>query len=360
MLYIGLMSGTSLDGIDAAIIDTNGVTISKFKETFYQPYSDEFRTELKSLILGEQCDWLLIEKELTELHAKAVKSLLDKAALKSQDIAAIGFHGQTIIHRPKEGLTWQMGNGALLSELTKINVVTDFRRKDVANGGQGAPLVPIFHQAIMKGEKLPCAVLNLGGVSNITYIGENEELIAFDCGPANAIINDACMKYFNLPFDDAGKLSSQGKANEAYITKWLEHSYFKQPAPKSLDRNEFKKLVSEIEASNEAPQNIIATLTKFAASTITYSVKNILPSQPLLIFVAGGGVKNNSFMKSIKDSLPESVNLINIKEKGLDPDFIEAQAFAFLAARVEKGLPISFPTTTGNRQALCGAALYRV
>jgi anhydro-N-acetylmuramic acid kinase len=356
------MSGTSLDGIDAAIIDTDGVKVHSFGAKLYQPYNENFRQKLKSLIANEHCDWLQVEKELTELHAKIVTDLLQQAGLSHKDIEVIGFHGQTIVHRPKEAITWQIGNGALLSELTKINVVTDFRRRDLAGGGQGAPLVPIFHKAIMVAEDFPCAVLNLGGVSNITYVDKEETLLAFDCGPANAIINDACMKYFNEPFDDSGKYAAQGAlsdANEKYILEWLSHPYFKQPIPKSLDRNEFKKLVEQIYDLESDKYKVIATLTKFAASAIVHAVNNNLPSMPKVIYAAGGGVNNYSLMNFMNRALPAHVKLKNIKEKGLDPDFIEAQAFAFLAARVLKGLPISFPGTTGSRQALCGAAYYR-
>jgi anhydro-N-acetylmuramic acid kinase len=359
MLYIGLMSGTSLDGIDAAIIETDGAKVQKFGNTLYKAYDENFKEKLRRLISGKECDWLVIEKELTELHAEIVNELLQKSSLEPKNIKAIGFHGQTIIHRPNESITWQIGNGALLSELTKIDVVTDFRRRDVANGGQGAPLVPIFHKAIMASEEMPCAVLNLGGVSNITYI-DNESIVAFDCGPANAIINDACMKYFDQAFDNAGELAAQGSClNNEYILKWLEHPYFKKEPPKSLDRNEFKKLVESIEIEDNK-YNIITTLTKFAAESVVYAVTNTLPSLPKIIYVAGGGVKNNILMKFIRESLPFPVKLASLNEKGLDPDFTEAQAFAYLAARALKGLPISFPTTTGSRQALCGGAYYRL
>ncbi len=358
MLFIGLMSGTSLDGIDAAIIQTDGEGIYDFGATFYQPYDDAFKAKLKTLISGEMCDWLLIEREFTELHAKAVSSLLKKALLSATDISAIGFHGQTIAHRPAEGITWQMGNSALLTELTGINVVSDFRRRDVANGGQGAPLVPIFHKAILSNDEMPCAILNLGGVSNITYMNQ-DELLAFDCGPANAIINDACLEYFNKSYDEQGELASKGQPNDLQIGAWLQHPYFNQGAPKSLDRNEFKDLISHYAQEEPNKYNVIATYTKFVAQAIVESTKNILPSLPKHLYAAGGGVKNNSLMNFLKQELPIGIKLHNIKEKGLDPDFIEAQAFAYLAARYIKGLPISFPGTTGSRQALCGAAFYR-
>jgi anhydro-N-acetylmuramic acid kinase len=358
MLYIGLMSGTSLDGIDAAVIETDGENIQNFGKTLYQPYDEAFKAKLKSLILGEQCDWLLIEKELTELHAKAVNQLLGEASLNSSDISAVGFHGQTIVHRPKEGITWQIGNSALLSELTRINVISDFRRRDVANGGQGAPLVPIFHKALIQKDEMPGVILNLGGVSNITYIND-DQLIAYDCGPANAIINDACLKYFNKPYDDLGAIASQGIANDRQIQSWLEHPYFKQQAPKSIDRNEFKNLILNFQNSETNKYNVIASLTKFVAWCITDSVTHILPSAPKIIYAAGGGVKNTCLMDYIKQGLPKTIRLSSINEKGLNADFIEAQAFAYLAARALKGLPISFPTTTGNCQALCGAAFYR-
>lgn len=356
--YIGLMSGTSLDGIDAAIITTDGTNIDNYGATLYQPYTQSFQQQLNSLINGQAADWLLIEKELTKLHADAVLALLTKAALPRSAISAIGFHGQTIIHRPAEAITWQIGNGALLTELTGIDVICDFRRRDIAAGGCGAPLVPVFHQAMFNNTQPPYAVLNIGGISNITYVDEHNNLLAFDCGPANAIINDACLKYFKLPYDANGLLARRGQINQDFVNYCLQDPYFQQLPPKALDRNHFKKLVSQIEQFENDPFNIMASLTALVAHCIRIAVIDHLTILPKQIYIAGGGVKNKYLVDLIQQYLP-ILTISNVAADNFDADFVEAQAFAYLAARIVNNLPISFPTTTGNRQALCGAAWYR-
>jgi anhydro-N-acetylmuramic acid kinase len=336
---IGLMSGTSLDGIDAAIITTDGEGISGFGEFITLEYSDEFRQRLRRAIeeargwrlgVGEVSDKEL-ERDLTDLHAEAVKKLGVKADI-------IGFHGQTIIHRPQQGFTWQMGDGALLAKLTGIDVVNDFRSSDIKAGGQGAPLVPVFHKAITLELPKPIAIVNIGGVANITWIDEQGNLLAFDTGPGNAMINDIMKKHFGKDYDENGVVAARGQVDEEVLAEYLDDEYFKVRPPKSLDRNHFNlDLVRDLK-----PEDAVATLTAFTALSIMMS-NSYFKSPVPKFYITGGGRKNRRIMETLGDRA-ESIEAI--KHNG---DAFEAQAFAYLAVRVKYGLPITFPTTTGRK-----------
>ena len=406
---IGLMSGTSLDGVDAALLRTDGVEIAEFGASYALEYTDEFRSTLRGLLVGEG-DEAVVEKELTLLHTEAVNALLDKAGMQPDQVAVIGFHGQTIWHRPEQGKTHQIGDAALLVRETGINVVSDFRSNDMQHGGQGAPLVPVFHQALMQGQPGPVAVLNIGGVANVTWIGEQEgELIAFDTGPGNALINDWVSEHHGQPYDEGGKLAAAGKVDEALLAKWLAHDYFTQPPPKSLDRNTFNNLCfsitehkkitppacgggrggelpsdgpidGSVSESVPPPPNVnerealrkrggdvlvpsqegeiafrgVTTITEFTARSIA-SAQQHFPAAPKVWYVAGGGVHNGYLMQRIENALGAPIKPITAL--GLNPDMLEAQAFAFLATRSIQGLPLTFPGTTGVREAVGGGVL---
>ncbi len=400
-LFIGYMSGTSCDGVDASLVRTDGQTKFAVIANAHLPYPSEFKFDLKQLC-SQLAPSLEIEKKLTEFHIEITAQLLKQTKYSSSDIKALGFHGQTIFHKPESQLTWQIGNPHLLAQGTGIDVVHDFRRRDISLGGQGAPLVPVFHKLLMQNQKLPVAVINIGGVANITYVGEESRvpfsslnqtngfqsetaqrmlirehrrdsqnsigssklengIIAFDTGPGNALIDDAMNKYFNKNYDKNGEIASRGKIDESVVNEFLVDGYFTQPYPKSLDRNSFR-YVMDILASHDL-EDIIATLTYITCASIVRAIE-ILPSIPVSIFLCGGGSKNKQIVKWLELVLltkgfkcrVENISTID----NLDPDYVESQAFAYLTARFFKDLPSAFPTTTAAiRENICGCLVRR-
>ncbi len=345
---IGLMSGTSLDGVDAALIETDGVSVHAFGEALTLPMPQGLRQDLNALMQGRG-DTLAVERALTLLHAEAVKMLLRQADIPAERIAVIGFHGQTIMHRPDESLTWQLGNGALLAQVTGIDTVCDFRRADIAAGGQGAPLVPLFHQALVKDVPKPAAFLNIGGVANVTWVGE-ESLLAFDTGPGNAMLNDWCMLHTGQAFDEDGKIALSGRADMQRIDAFLRDDYFAAPPPKSLDRNHFS--LEPFKALSVAGG--AATLAECMAAAVE-KAQGHFPALPRCWYVCGGGRHNPAIMAALRSRLNK---VEKVEALGLDGDALEAQAFAYLAVRSVKRLPFSLPSTTGATRAVTGGAFY--
>lgn len=359
-LYIGLMSGTSADGIDASLIETDGEDYFIPITDIFLAYSSTFQNQLKKLMAGSQ-DFLEIELELTRMHVHAVEELLEKASsINKTDIVACGFHGQTILHRPEQGICWQIGNPHILAQSTQLNVVYDFRRRDIARGGQGAPLIPIFHECLMRNAgDLPAAMVNIGGVANITY-SDGDHLIAFDTGPGNALIDDAMNKYFSCKFDQNGEIALSGVVDKKILEEMLSDEYFVKNYPKSLDRNHFNYCVEQF--ANSLPSDIIATLSEFTVQSILTAMK-LLPRYPKVLYVCGGGAHNNYIMSRLyKEMQILGISLFDEEEKKIfQPDFIESQGFAYLAARHIKGLPSSFPETTGvNQPTICGTFVMSV
>lgn len=346
---IGLMSGTSLDGIDAAIIRTDGTSVESFGETLSLPYSIEMREKIRALLHGNG-DVKEVEKELTLLHGDAVNLLINKADISPYDVDLIGFHGQTIKHEPHKKYTLQIGDGALLAKLTGIDVVNDMRSNDVKNGGQGAPLVPLFHGALVHNEKLPVALVNIGGVGNVTWIGENENIIAFDTGTGNAMIDDWMLKHKGVNYDESGKTAASGKADNKVIEKFLADEYFNRKPPKSLDRNHFKIDVSHLSTEDGA-----ATLAELTIKSILKAAEHF-PAPANKWYITGGGRHNNYIMKRLVEEIKSPV--LSIDELGYNGDMIEAQAFAFLAVRSFYKMPLSLPTTTGVPEPLTGGVLH--
>lgn len=355
---IGLMSGTSLDGIDAALIQTDGNEVKLRGESLTLPFTEEQRSRIREAVYMRG-DLARIEQEVTLLHAEAVRELLKKAGKRAKDINVIGFHGQTISHRPAEGLTWQMGNGALLAEKTGINVVCDFRRRDVAAGGQGAPLVPLYHAALVKHMDLPVVVLNIGGIANITWIGRSEEvgedilaldIMAFDTGPGNVLLNEWVLGHTGRDCDRDGQLALSGKVDEAALQTYLSDPFFTLHPPKSLDRNYFTlDLVKHLPVQDGA-----ATLTAFTAAAFE-AAQAYFPVPARHWYVTGGGRHNPALMGEISRRL----NYVKpVETLGWNGDALEAQAFAFLAVRSLRRLPLSLPTTTGANKAVTGGAFY--
>ncbi|MDX2074541.1 MAG: anhydro-N-acetylmuramic acid kinase [Alphaproteobacteria bacterium] len=356
---LGLMSGTSLDGIDAALIRTDGEQVHEFGAWLTLPYDEAMKAILAAAVRGRG-DLLLAEHVMTMKHAEAVKMLLDKAGLSYKDVQVVGFHGQTVAHRPEEDLTWQMGNGALLAEKTKIDVVCDFRRRDVAAGGEGAPLVPLYHAALSRHMELPIAVLNIGGIANVTWIGKSErggselmalDILAFDTGPGNVMLNEWADAKTGVDYDADGKLALAGKVDQATLDMLLNNAYFSKHPPKSLDRNHF----SADHMQHLSAEDGAATLTAFVVEAVRRG-QHYFPAPARQWFVSGGGRLNPALMQGLKDALG---NVYRVEALGWKGDALEAQAFAFLAVRSLKRLPLSLPTTTGALRAVTGGALYR-
>jgi anhydro-N-acetylmuramic acid kinase len=353
---IGLMSGTSGDGIDAALLKTDGERIVETGPGNGEAYDPEFRARLKSAY-GHWDPPAGLERALTERHAVLVLRLIAQAGLSPRQIGVVGFHGQTILHEPERHRTRQIGDGALLAQLTGIPVVNDFRSADMAAGGEGAPFAPVYHRALAALLEKPVAMLNIGGVSNVTWIGpmnqeEDDALIAFDTGPGNALIDDWALRHTGEPVDRDGALAQSGKVNEAAVARFLENPYFERPAPKSLDRDAFNGFsLGDLNAADGA-----ATLTAITAASIAACVGR-LPAPPKRWLVCGGGRHNPVLMAALQARL--SVPVDPIEAIGWNGDLIEAQAFAFMAVRSLNRLPLSFPGTTGVKQPATGGVLYR-
>jgi anhydro-N-acetylmuramic acid kinase len=360
---LGLMSGTSLDGVDVAMIETDGRRVKAFGPSGYRPYTDMERrlllqalTEAVHLQAREARPGILQEAErvVTAAHAEAIASFKSQNRIASEDIDIVGFHGQTVLHRPAEKMTVQIGDAAALAKAVHIPVMHDFRAADVAAGGQGAPLVPVYHRALAQSleREGPIVVLNIGGVSNVTYI-DGDTLIACDTGPGNALLDDFVSRSIGQRFDTDGRLAAQGTVDESWVAQGLSLPFFALPPPKSLDRNDFAKLVLR----DSSPTNGAATLTAFTVAAIAKVVPH-LPKRPKSWVVAGGGARNLTMMRMLRERLaPATVEAADAL--GWSTDSIEAQAFGFLAARGLKGLPLSYPATTGVPIPMTGGLVAR-
>lgn len=364
---IGLMSGTSMDGIDAVLLRSDGQSNIDIIGHFSYPYEDAFRHRLKAT-LDEVSDIetraalsgniVNIGRELTYKHVIVVKELLSKYAIKPQLVDLIGFHGQTILHKPDIGLTIQIGDGKLLAKETGIDVVFDLRANDMKHGGQGAPLVPVYHQALAGQLKdslvFPVAFINIGGISNLTYIDDNV-LYAFDCGPGNALIDQWMFYKTQQPFDRNGSAGLQGKIIEPIVDFYCGQPFFQQQKPVSLDWRSFKPLTDK----NISVSDGAATLSFISAFAIVNSFRH-LPSFPKTLILCGGGAYNQAIIKYLKQ-LVRSYKIVTLTAQslGFHSDYIEAEAWAYLAIRSFYGLPITFPTTTGCRSPVTGGKLVK-
>lgn len=353
---LGAMSGTSLDGVDAAVVVTDGITIRSFGDTAYRAYSVEEAAILKAALGQWPSDDLADVAELIEtVHAQVLSDF--------GDVDLVGFHGQTLAHDPDNRRTHQCGDGQVLADVLGQTVIWDFRSADVELGGQGAPLAPLYHFALAKYLKAdaPVAFLNLGGVGNLTWIDPTHEkpetegaLLAFDTGPANAPINDLMLARRGVPYDADGALAAEGSVDEAIIETFLNHAFFYRMPPKSLDRDDFVDLARSVEKLSDA--DAAATLTAAAAMSVVKAMEHC-PSQPTRLLVTGGGRKNPTLMAMLAAGL--DMDVVAVEDVGLDGDMLEAQAFAYLAVRVARGLPTSCRGTTGVRAAVSGGTISR-
>jgi len=360
------MSGTSQDGVDVALIETDGEVITRFGPTAYRTYSKKERAQLRSATAAaanvsartaRPRVIAAVEARVTEAHAEAVETFLAANGIAPGEVTVVGFHGQTLLHRPERGLTLQIGDGRVLAARLGIPVVYDFRAADVAAGGEGAPLAPLFHRALVRGLDTdpPVVVLNVGGVSNITYI-DGDDLIACDTGPGNALIDDFLRLRTGALLDTDGQMAAAGKADEDAIARALAHPFFAKPPPKSLDRNDFRGWIGET-LDNRSVEDGAATLTALTAASVARIVP-LLPRAPKTWIVAGGGARNPTLMRMLAARLaPAKVE--SGHAAGWSVDSLEAQAFAYLAVRSLHGLPLSLPTTTGVSRPLTGGILVR-
>ena len=352
---LGMMSGTSLDGVDAALIETDGVTVTAFGPWRTASYPDDLRAQLRAVIEGRGAREEA-ERGLTAFHAGLAETLLADTGVPRREIAVAGFPGHTVRHDPEAGRTDQIGDGAALARRLGIDVVNDFRSDDVAAGGQGAPLVPLFHAALCRRSRLaaPLAVLNLGGVANVTWIGgpADDDLLAFDTGPGCALMDDWVLRKTGAALDRDGRLARSGTVDRAALDALMAHAYFDAPPPKSLDRNAFDPApVSGLSAEDGA-----ATLVAFTAEAVRRALAH-MPAPPLLWLVTGGGRHNPALMAALAARLGAPCD--PVESVGWQGDALEAQAFGFLAVRSRRGLPLSLPRTTGVPRPLRGGVLHR-
>jgi anhydro-N-acetylmuramic acid kinase len=361
MKAIGLMSGTSMDGIDVALIETDGEAVHSFGPACAYPYSAAERHLLReAMVAGRGLTardarggvLALAESMITSKHADCVQAFAEANGIKLSSVDVIGFHGQTVLHRPEQQLTVQLGDGWGLSAALGVPAVYDFRAADMDNGGQGAPLVPVYHRALAlrAGLPLPAAFVNIGGIANVTFVPEGpaEGLIAFDAGPGNCLIDDWALRHTGEPMDRDAKLAMAGKVDRQTLAALISHPYFKQPAPKSLDRGTFTlDTIGDL-----SPEDGAATLTAFTVAGIAAAAHQ-LPAHPRIWIVTGGGARNPHMFEGLRRVL--GVNTVTADEAGFSTDFMEAQAFAYLAARRMKELPSTFAGTTGvSEPAVCG------
>ena len=367
MRVLGFMTGTSLDAVDMAVLETDGETISAFGPAGERKLSEPVR-ELLLRATEQALAWerggvrpaLFAEAEaaVADEHFAAAEIFLAANGLNWSDIHLIGMHGQTVLHeRPGDGVvgrTVQLGDAQRLADLTGAPVAFDFRSADVAAGGEGAPLAPIYHlaRARASGMQPPLAVLNVGGVANVTFWSGGDEIAAFDTGPGNGMIDLLVQSRGAGRFDDKGRYASVGRVNEGVVRALLAHPYFQAPAPKSLDRHDF----SLEPLAGCSLEDAAATLVAFTAEAVKLAF-DLMGQVPNEVVVCGGGRHNPEIMKALVERLPAPVR--TAEDHGWRGDAIEAEAFAYLAARTARGLPISFPRTTGVAQPMTGGRIVR-
>jgi anhydro-N-acetylmuramic acid kinase len=359
------MSGTSLDGVDVALIETDGESIAGFGPTGYRPYSERERALLRAALeAGAKLTdrtarpGILAEADafVTDVHVEAVQTFLTTEKIDPASIAVVGFHGQTVLHKPERRLTVQIGDGVRLAQELDLPVAYDFRAADVAAGGQGAPLVPIFHQALARtlDRPHPIGVLNVGGVANVTWV-DGGDPIACDTGPGNALIDDFMRARTGSPLDRDGDQAAKGRVDEAFVARVLADRFFDLSCPKSLDRNAFA--YANLGLPDVSVADGAATLSAVTAAAVARAVPH-LPRTPRNWIVAGGGARNPTLMRMLTERLaPAKVETADAA--GWSVDALEAQAFAYLAVRTLRGLPVTFPGTTGAPAPLPGGIIAR-
>lgn len=359
MLVMGYMSGTSLDGVDVAMIETDGEQIKAFGAAAMVAFDGDEQAVLEratrdALVWNGQGDrpasFAAAGAVIDAAHIRAGRQMIVEAGRRPD---LVGFHGQTLLHRPEWKLSVQIGDPQVLADALGVAVVAQMRQDDLMAGGQGAPLVPAYHAALAErlGMAGPVAFLNVGGVANLTWIGEDGALIAFDTGPGNGLIDQVVQAHGAGRYDDDGRFAAAGTVDRAVLAELLAHEYFRGDGPKSLDRYDFPLDWTEVVTLEDAA----ATLTAFTAEAVALAARS-LPQPPRLWVVCGGGSHNPVLMQALRDRLGDC---LTADEAGLRGDYIEAEAMAFLAARSVRGLPLTFPGTTGVARPLTGGTVSR-
>ncbi|MBU2037655.1 MAG: anhydro-N-acetylmuramic acid kinase [Gammaproteobacteria bacterium] len=346
-LYIGLMSGTSVDGMDAALVDfAQGAP--RLLDALCLPYDAAFRQQLRTLAVACEANInsiALLERRIAALSTEAVMQLLQRNSLSAADVRAIGSHGHTLRHKSQpDGFSWQLDDPSWVAEHTGICCIADFRRRDIAAGGQGAPLVPAFHQHCF-GRNVQ--VLNIGGIANLSVLptdSQPDSMMGFDTGPGNALLDEWCQQYFGCPRDDRGQLAANGNIINYLLEDWLSQPYFQLPPPKSTGRELFR-LEHLGDLSHEDPQDVLSTLTELSVQSIALAIRQFGYSTGELL-VCGGGVHNHYLMQRLQQVLPQ-LQVQSSAKRGIDPDWMEAMAFAWLAQRTLEGLSGNAPAVTG-------------
>ena len=353
---IGVISGTSMDGIDVALIRSDGETRVEAGPGATFPYPETLAHALRAVAASPseaEKPQVELERRVTDAHVAAVEAFLERFAVARESVELVGLHGQTILHRPRAGLTRQLCDGARAAAALKIDVVCDFRSADVAAGGEGAPLAPIYHAAITSGLERPLMVLNWGGVGNVTWLGSRGEIVAFDTGPANAMLDDFLIRRRGVTFDADGALARRGRVDASALDKMMRDPYFERPPPKSLDRNHFAALAAGVEELTDADG--AATLGAFTVEATASALRQI-PEAPARWLVGGGGRRNTFLMRRLAERLGVAVE--PVEAIGFDGDALEAQCFAYLALRSRQRAPLSFPTTTGVPSPTTGGVFW--
>ena len=376
---IGLMSGTSADGIDAAILHSDGTRFARTGITASFAYDTALRNGIFDAVhdpvafMTDTASFEALSDAITDAHSSAVMAILDQMPNDSEKPRLIGFHGQTIFHEPDADTTSplgrctiQLGSGQLLADATSIDVVHDVRRADMAAGGQGAPLAPIYHAALITkmdakmDDASPAVIINIGGVANLTYVGtkakQERNILGFDTGPGNALMDDYMRTHFNQPFDDGGKIAAKGKIDNGFVARVMQDDFFARSWPESLDRQAFNHIVVNAGLDDLAPHDAVASLAALTVVSITHAVGS-LPEDARRIYIAGGGRRNQTLMQQLAAVFGD--RLVIDDGALFDADMLEAELMAYLAARHVASLPTSFPATTGCRFPVCGGRLAR-
>lgn len=358
-LYIGIMSGTSLDGVDAALVDLSQAA-PRLVSSYFQPYPAALKEALLALhqpAHNELHQSQIVACQLAREYAEATKTLLKKAGVAAASVQAIGCHGQTVRHRPEHGYSIQLNNAALLAELTGIHVVSDFRNRDIAAGGQGAPLVPTFHDMVSRHPNISRVILNVGGIANLTDLSPNKATIGFDSGPGNLLMDAWITKHQGKPYDKDGAWAASGKVIPALLQKMLDDPYFVAPPPKSTGRDLFNLAWLEKQLSgSEASQDVQATLLALTGDSIAASV-NRFCARTREIYVCGGGAHNKALLSHLQLALPQC-RIQKTEVLGIDADWMEAMAFAWLAQQTMHLRPANLPAVTGAKHPCVLGAIY--
>jgi anhydro-N-acetylmuramic acid kinase len=358
-LVIGLMTGTSLDGVDAVLVDMSSGQ-PELRQTAYQAYPAALRAELLALHVSGNDELhraALLSRQLAQRYAAAIELLLETAAVPARAIRAVGCHGQTIRHEPQHGYTLQLNNPALLVELCDITVVADFRSRDIAAGGEGAPLVPAFHAARFADPQLHRVILNIGGIANLTNLQPGKPVQGFDCGPGNMLLDAWVQHHRGTAYDANGAWAASGTALPALLDRLLAHPFFDLPPPKSCGREQFNlDWLNGFLSQSESPADVQATLLALTATAIQRAILNDCNGVDE-IYVCGGGAHNAALLAALVKLLPHT-RIASTNALGLAPDWVEAVAFAWLAWRTLHGLPGNLPEVTGAKGPRVLGAIY--